>query len=198
MALRHRQNPNQRQRIIVFVASPLGEGAISSELEELLATLKKNSVRINFVSLGTESIAVNQPLLDAIVARLDEGAAAEGDVPGSSVLAVSVGQSVLDACRREAALTGQSGAATDDPSMMMMDGDDMDPELAMALKLSLEEEQQRQAKLGNADPNTSPSSAQQQSKKANNKRTADDDEGDSMDEEMRMAIELSLQQQPKP
>lgn len=196
MALRHRQNPNQRQRIVVFVASPLQTVAITPDLEELIASLKKNSVRVNFVSLGTESLAANQPLLESIVAKLEEGASSESDVPGSSVLGIPVGESVLEHCRREAALTGQSSSGGE--ASMLMDGDDMDPELAMALKLSLEEEQQRQAKAQDSSASTQATSSQSSTqRKTSNKRTAEE-EDDSMDEEMRMAIELSLQDQKKP
>ena len=50
LALKHRQNKNQRQRIVVFVGSPLG--ADEKSLVKLGKRLKKNNVSIDIVSFG--------------------------------------------------------------------------------------------------------------------------------------------------
>jgi 26S proteasome regulatory subunit N10 len=52
LALKHRQNKNQRQRIVVFVGSPLG--ADEKTLVKLGKKLKKNNVSIDIVSFGEE------------------------------------------------------------------------------------------------------------------------------------------------
>lgn len=53
LALKHRQNKNLRQRIIVFVASPLqGQGADEKAMVRLAKKLKKNNVAVDFVAFG--------------------------------------------------------------------------------------------------------------------------------------------------
>ncbi|KAF8335003.1 uncharacterized protein EI90DRAFT_3144927 [Cantharellus anzutake] len=52
LALKHRQNKNQRQRIIVFVGSPLA--ADEKTLIKLGKRLKKNNVSIDIISFGEE------------------------------------------------------------------------------------------------------------------------------------------------
>lgn len=50
LALKHRQNKNQRQRIVVFVGSPLE--ADEKSLVKLGKKLKKNNVSVDIVSFG--------------------------------------------------------------------------------------------------------------------------------------------------
>ena len=53
LALKHRENKNLRQRIIVFVASPLdGPGADEQSMVKLAKKLKKNNVAVDIVSYG--------------------------------------------------------------------------------------------------------------------------------------------------
>jgi 26S proteasome regulatory subunit N10 len=53
LALKHRENKNLRQRIVVFVGSPLqGSGADEREMVKLAKKLKKNNVAIDFISFG--------------------------------------------------------------------------------------------------------------------------------------------------
>ncbi|KAJ3397679.1 26S proteasome non-ATPase regulatory subunit 4, partial [Chytridiales sp. JEL 0842] len=53
LALKHRQNKNQRQRIIVFVGSPLEEE--EKDLVKLGKKLKKNNVAVDVINFGEES-----------------------------------------------------------------------------------------------------------------------------------------------
>jgi 26S proteasome regulatory subunit N10 len=53
LALKHRQNKNQRQRIVVFVGSPVTEE--ESALVKLGKKLKKNSVAVDIVNFGEEA-----------------------------------------------------------------------------------------------------------------------------------------------
>merc|ERR1740117_2576692 len=50
LALKHRQNKNQKQRIVAFIGSPLT--ATERELETLGKNLKKNNVSLDLVSFG--------------------------------------------------------------------------------------------------------------------------------------------------
>ena len=52
LALKHRQNKNQRQRIIVFVGSPIADA--EAALVKLGKKLKKNSVAVDIVNFGEE------------------------------------------------------------------------------------------------------------------------------------------------
>lgn len=52
LALKHRENKNQRQRIVIFVGSPLGESAES--LVKLGKRLRKNNVFVDVVTFGDE------------------------------------------------------------------------------------------------------------------------------------------------
>jgi 26S proteasome regulatory subunit N10 len=53
LALKHRENKNLRQRIIVFVASPVnGAAADEKNMTKLAKKLKKNNVAIDIVAFG--------------------------------------------------------------------------------------------------------------------------------------------------
>lgn len=53
LALKHRENKNLRQRIIVFVASPLdGQAADEKAMVKLAKKLKKNNVSVDVVCYG--------------------------------------------------------------------------------------------------------------------------------------------------
>merc|ERR1719293_484717 len=65
LALKHRQNKNQKQRIVAFVGSPVT--ATEKELEVLGKNLKKNNVSLDLVSFGEveENTAKLEKLLAA-------------------------------------------------------------------------------------------------------------------------------------
>jgi 26S proteasome regulatory subunit N10 len=66
LALKHRENKNQRQRIVVFVGSPIEEDA--ETLEKLGKKLRKNNVVVDVITFGQEgkeNDAKLQKLVDA-------------------------------------------------------------------------------------------------------------------------------------
>lgn len=67
LALKHRQNKNQRQRIVLFVGSPVD--LKPENMEEIGVLLKKNNVSIDIIAFGEasseESQATLKMLLDA-------------------------------------------------------------------------------------------------------------------------------------
>lgn len=72
LALKHRENKNLRQRIIVFVASPLtGGGADEKAMVKLAKKLKKNNVAVDVVAYG-DGIA-GEPVLRAFVDNASSG-----------------------------------------------------------------------------------------------------------------------------
>ena len=54
LALKHRQNKVQSQRIIIFVGSPVTES--EKDLEKLAKKMKKNNVAIDIINFGEESV----------------------------------------------------------------------------------------------------------------------------------------------
>ena len=54
LALKHRQNKNQRQRVVVFVGSPLAS-ITAADLVKLGKKMKKNNVAVDVVSFGEDT-----------------------------------------------------------------------------------------------------------------------------------------------
>lgn len=69
LVLKHRQNKNQKQRIIVFVSSPIKED--EQELVKLGKKLKKNNVSLDVIDFGSES---QSHKLEAFVNALNSNA----------------------------------------------------------------------------------------------------------------------------
>lgn len=74
LALKHRQNKNLRQRIIVFVGSPLaGVGEDEASMVKLAKKLKKNSVSVDFVAFGEGSEDASSSILRSFVDNVTQG-----------------------------------------------------------------------------------------------------------------------------
>ncbi|EGO04188.1 hypothetical protein SERLA73DRAFT_173624 [Serpula lacrymans var. lacrymans S7.3] len=164
LALKHRENKNLRQRIIVFVGSPLeGQGADEKNMVKLAKKLKKNNVAVDIVAFGDGIEEGESSVLRAFVENASSGDNSHlvSVPPGSHLLSdVLLSSSILAGDRgipEEAmgdANVGASGSGGGgfefgvDPSL--------DPELAMALRMSMEEEQARQAAEEQAQETTAP------------------------------------------
>ena len=70
LALKHRENKNQRQRIVVFVGSPLEDSQDS--LVKLGKRLRKNNVLVDVVTFGEEGMG-NDEKLGALVEAAGAG-----------------------------------------------------------------------------------------------------------------------------
>lgn len=140
IALKHRQNKNQKQRIICFVASPVK--ASEKQLEQIGKILKKNNVSVDVILIGGEmdGIVENKVKLEKFV---------EVTGSGSHFIYVEPGKILSDVVVSSPILLGENAGAMGGEMMAGSDefGFDanMDPELAMAIRLSMEEERQRQA-----------------------------------------------------
>lgn len=139
LALKHRQNKNQRQRIIVFVGSPVEED--EKTLVKLAKKLKKNNIAVDVINFGEES--ENTTKLEAFVAAVNNN-------DNSNLVTVPPGPHLLsDILVSSAIVAGEDGAA---PAFVSSGGGsyefgvdpNLDPELALALRISLEEERARQ------------------------------------------------------
>ena len=141
LALKHRPNKEQRQRIIAFVCSP-----VNHDNEKFLAvgrTLKRNNIALDIVCFGNmEDIEKLQELQKAVNS---------GD--NSHFISVPSGLGMLcDALRNTPILNGGGGAYFEefggiDPSA--------DPEYATAIRLSLEEQKRKQEDEGHRPPEPS-------------------------------------------
>ncbi|KAG0366545.1 hypothetical protein BC939DRAFT_444515 [Gamsiella multidivaricata] len=139
LALKHRQNKNQRQRIIVFVGSPVEED--EKTLVKLAKKLKKNNIAVDVINFGEE--AENTTKLEAFVAAVNNN-------DNSNLVTVPPGPHLLsDVLVSSSIVAGEDGSA---PAYVSSGGGsyefgvdpNLDPELALALRISLEEERARQ------------------------------------------------------
>ncbi|KAI9367543.1 hypothetical protein BJX61DRAFT_537975 [Aspergillus egyptiacus] len=142
LALKHRSEKSQRQRIIVFSCSPIEED--EKTLVKLAKKMKKNNVSIDVIAFGDlESDQTKK--LEAFVENVKGG-------DGSNLAIIPPGPNLLsEELQATPILGGEAGTGG------MADGGDAggfdldaaaenDPELAFALRLSLEEEKNRQEK----------------------------------------------------
>ncbi|XP_015581885.1 26S proteasome non-ATPase regulatory subunit 4 homolog isoform X3 [Ricinus communis] len=147
LALKHRQNKKQQQRIIVFAGSSIKHD--KKALEMIGKKLKKNNVALDIVDFGEEDdekaekleallAAVNSNDTSHIV-HVPPGPSALSDVLISTPVFTGDGEggSGFAAAAAAAAAGGVSGFEFGvDPNL--------DPELALALRVSMEEERARQ------------------------------------------------------
>lgn len=153
LALKHRQNTLQRQRIVVFISSP-----ILVEVEALVKlgkNLKKNNVSVDVVNIGLEG--ENMTKIDAFI-----GAVNSNDT--SRVLHVGPGQNLADSLMQSDIYIERDGAAATSGDAGFGVDPAVDPELAMALRMSMEEERARQAAAREAEAKASTSVAGEEGK----------------------------------
>ncbi|KAL1920090.1 uncharacterized protein VTP21DRAFT_1236 [Calcarisporiella thermophila] len=139
LALKHRQNKNQRQRVIAFVGSPVD--ADEKTLVRLAKKMKKNNVAIDIINFGEETL--NTAKLEAFINTVNSGDNSHlvNIPPGPHILSDMLITSPIIAGEDGAPPGFSSGGAGQfefgvDPNL--------DPELALALRISMEEERARQ------------------------------------------------------
>jgi len=157
LALKHRENKNLRQRILVFLASPLdGAAADPAYMNQLARKLKKNNVAVDFVLFG-DALGEEEGGAERVLRTFVETVSSSDNShlvtipPGAHLLSdVLISSSVLADDRGippeamgTGADAGPSGAASNDFEFGV--DPTLDPELAMALRMSMEEERARQA-----------------------------------------------------
>lgn len=138
LALKHRQNRNQRQRIIVFVGSPVE--ADERTLVRLAKKMKKNNVAVDIINFGEE--AENTAKLEAFINNVNNG-------DNSHIVTIPPGPHILsDMLVSSPIISGEEGAPAGfsggDNDFAFGVDPNVDPELALALRISLEEEKARQ------------------------------------------------------
>ncbi|VVB09611.1 unnamed protein product [Arabis nemorensis] len=146
LALKHRQNKNQRQRIIVFAGSPIKYE--KKALEIVGKRLKKNSVSLDIVNFGEDDDEEKPQKLEALLTAVNNN-------DGSHIVHVPSGANALsDVLLSTPVFTGDEGASgyvSAAAAAAAAGGDfdfgvdpNIDPELALALRVSMEEERARQ------------------------------------------------------
>ncbi|KAJ9132703.1 hypothetical protein P3X46_010668 [Hevea brasiliensis] len=140
LALKHRQNKNQQQRIIVFAGSPVKYD--KRVLEVIGKTLKKNSVALDIVNFGEED-GRKPEKLEALLSAVNNN-------DSSHIVHIPPGPNALsDVLISTPVLNGEGGGSDLPAAAGGNDFDfgvdpNLDPELALALRVSMEEERARQ------------------------------------------------------
>lgn len=153
LALKHRQNKMQRQRIIVFSCSKVYEE--EKELVKLAKKMKKNGVNVDFVVFG-DLEASDTKKLEAFNENVKGGDGSFCAVipPGPSLLSDQITNTPILGGSGEAQAGGETNGGgnggTDADASQFEFGVDpsADPELALALRMSMEEEKARQDREG--------------------------------------------------
>ncbi|XP_022145439.1 26S proteasome non-ATPase regulatory subunit 4 homolog [Momordica charantia] len=146
LALKHRQNKKQQQRIIVFAGSPANHD--KKFLEMIGKKLKKNNVALDIIDFGEEDDGKPEKLealLSAVnsndsshIVHVPSGPNALSDVLISTPIFTGDGDGGSEFAAAAAAASAGGGGFDFgvDPNL--------DPELALALRVSMEEERARQ------------------------------------------------------
>jgi 26S proteasome regulatory subunit N10 len=151
LALKHRQNKAQKQRIIVFSCSPLEEDEKS--LIKLSKRMKKTGISIDIIAFGE----LGEETTKKLEAFSENCQSAEGSYlavvqPSSNLLSDSlVTTPILGGDGSGGGAGGAGGASgeggdTGGNSFEFGVDPSVDPELALALRMSYEEEKARQEK----------------------------------------------------
>ncbi|KAJ3568516.1 hypothetical protein NP233_g5660 [Leucocoprinus birnbaumii] len=199
LALKHRENKNLRQRIIVFVGSPLdGQGADEKSMVKLAKKLKKNNVAIDVICFGDgieEAAEDGKTVLRTFVESANSSDNSHYvTIPQSNrLLSEQVASSAVLAADRGAGIPDEF-MAHDGPPAAPSNANDfefgvdpsVDPELAMALRMSMQEAQAREA--AEAAAQSSPSSSKPQPAEPSVPQPAGEEEED---EELQKALAMS-------
>lgn len=210
LALKHRQNKNQKQRVICFVGSPIEN--TDKQIEQLGKGLKKNNVSLDIISFGSEREVQeqNKAKLEKLIEVCNSNETSHYvEVPTGE------GRNLSDVVLSSPVCFGEGGAPIPGGA-----GGDMgaggagannfefgidptaDPELAMALRISMEEERRRQGPGEDDKPAEGGAAADGAAAAAPAPAVAApglDIEGfDDMDEELKQALLLSMGEQAAP
>ncbi|EZF32642.1 26S proteasome non-ATPase regulatory subunit 4 [Trichophyton interdigitale] len=140
LALKHRKEKAQRQRIIVFSCSPVVEDEKS--FVKLALKMKKNNVSIDFIAFG-ELDSETTKKLEAFHEAVNSG-------NGSNLVIIPPGPNLLSDSILPTPILGGRGMGSREAGEDVGGGSfdfgidpSADPELAFALRMSLEEEKAR-------------------------------------------------------
>ncbi|KAL8905206.1 MAG: hypothetical protein Q9171_006763 [Xanthocarpia ochracea] len=152
LALKHRQNKSQRQRIIVFTCSPIAES--EKDLVKLAKRMKKNNISIDFIAFG-DLEPENTKKLEVFNENIKGGDGSHLAIipPGPSLLSDTLVTTPILSADGVAPRGGpeDGGGETGGGGFEFGVDPSTDPEMALALRMSMEEEKARQEKEGKKD-----------------------------------------------
>jgi len=194
LSLKHRSNKNQKQRVVVFIASPIFED--EKTLETLGKKLKKNGVAVDIVNMEFSNQEQNQ--------KLQKFIEAVNSSDNSHYVEATGGMQMLsDFLISTPILSGGEGGAMGGIGNEF-GGGGMDPELEMAIRISLEEEKERNLKKQEEEKKKAEGKIEEEKPISVSTQmiieTDDKKKVEEMDEEevMRRAQELSLEPSQNP
>jgi len=172
LALKHRQNKNGAQRIVVFVGSTL-EDSDAKTFERVGARLKKNNICMDIVGLlgSGDDEKGNKEKLTALHKGVNKG-------DTSNLILLEPSYQIIADVLLSGPLFGNKGGAGGVEGGMGAVDPNIDPEYALAIQLSLQEQEGKNPQQNTAATTTSAPA------------NTDDD---GLDEETRHAIALSMQ-----
>ncbi|KAH7171220.1 26S proteasome regulatory subunit S5A, multiubiquitin chain binding protein [Dactylonectria macrodidyma] len=147
LALKHRQNRSQRQRIIVFVCSPVEE--TDKELTTLAKKMKKANVAVDFILFGDLDDDTTQKKLQLFIdtVKTNDGCHLVVIPPSSKLLSDQlIATPILLGENASGSGGGGGGGGGSNEDFEFGFDPAMEPELALALRMSMEEEKARQEK----------------------------------------------------
>jgi 26S proteasome regulatory subunit N10 len=133
LALKHRQNKNGMQRIVLFCGTPITT-VDDKALTKTGKMLKKNNVHIDVILFGEESHEINLPKLQLLV----------NNAAGGNLVHIPTGVLASDVLVSSPILADVNATVAQHAAEFGGVDPNMDPELAMALRVSMEEERARQ------------------------------------------------------
>jgi len=195
LALRHRQNKRQEQRIVMFVGSPVR--ASDKDLKRIGGQLKKNKVAVDIINFGERNAEENEPKLkifhDAV--NNHDNSTLVNIPPGTTMLSEVLTQTSIVRGQGTDSSAGASTGGADDFSVYGVDAT-TDPELLWALRESMamaqpssgssEATTSKDVEMKDADSTTQTTSPPPSS-------TGGGGFEDDMDEELRAALNLSME-----
>jgi len=148
LALKHRQNKSQKQRVVVFTCSPISED--EKTIVKLAKKMKKSNINIDIIAFGDPDNDTEKKLREFHEqVKSAEGSFFEIIPPGPNLLSDTLVSTSLLANDGVGGTSG--GSAGGDGGMGEGQYEfgvnpEIDPELALALRMSFAEEEARKAK----------------------------------------------------
>lgn len=181
LALKHRQNKSQRQRIIVFVCSPVADD--EKKLVSLAKKMKKGNIDIDFILFGDLDDDDVQKKLEAF------NNVVKGNDNSHFVVVPPSGKLLSDQLLSTPILLGEGASSGGGGGSGMAEGGgdfggfdfdpSTDPELALALRMSMEEENARQAKAAKEEESGKNKSSLEDIKEEGENQPLLDDRGEA-------------------
>eukprot|EP01098_Paradermamoeba_levis_P003100 TRINITY_DN1446_c0_g1_i4.p1 TRINITY_DN1446_c0_g1~~TRINITY_DN1446_c0_g1_i4.p1 ORF type:complete len:443 (-),score=190.39 TRINITY_DN1446_c0_g1_i4:209-1537(-) len=185
LALKHRQNKQQAQRIICFVGSPLVH-TDKEELIRLAKRLKKNNIAVDVINFGEQE--ANRDKLESFVKTVNNN-------DNSHIISVPAGPNIVlsEVIRSSPLIKGGDAGGAGGGAGFDVDPN-MDPELLQALRISYEEDRARRAAAQKKDGETADASSSTTPSSSTTSPSSLLDTDMVDDPDIAAAIELSMRQ----